>query len=192
MFFIGKSIICSASCNKYVAHRFIAVALNWIINPSSLCHGNIQIVEEIITFVGKNIEDWNDQTSELLRNEYFKNFGCNNMNIKFALDCIIISNNWNNSIESLHKWLLNLKNSNKKEVQFQLHTFLFGIVLCENNKNIIQISLDILFDIMSYYKDISFSLLCLLFHKLVKESHPIMQKKYLFCLPSLAVQKVSE
>ncbi|KAK6643720.1 hypothetical protein RUM43_005230 [Polyplax serrata] len=184
-----RSIIFGGSCNKYVAYRFVAVSLQWLISPSLLDYPIYRTVQDILLHINELESDWNDKTSSLLNNEYFKQFGRSFFDVKFSVDLVKMTNSWCIGRETLVSWLQNLKKSNHQGTNLNLHLLISGILLCEANKSIIEHCLGILLKLLEQNKDISFPFLRLLFYKLAQETDPAKQKVYLLNLPKLAVKK---
>lgn len=148
------------------------------------------MLEDIFSFLQKNMNEMKDQTTKLMNNEYFKNFGSHNNNVKFAVDLITVTTSWHNNVEHIIKWLTNVNDYGEYRMQLRLHSFISGITLYEKDKTVNHLCLEIVFKVVNHFKDVSISHLCLLFYKLARETDPFMQKTCLLTLPKLAVRKV--
>lgn len=186
----GKSVILKHSCNKLVAYKVLAAVLNWMVSPTKLAEPLQQTSQEMVEFLNSYDGEWSGTSSLLLDNKYFSILKNSNASVKLAFNLSVTSDSWIEQKQLKLRWLENLAKCDQLQMKSKLYLFLSGMVISEEDETVIKLCLQNLEELISNYPTLSFSLLCVIFFKLSKETDPSMQLKYLSVLPKLAVEKV--
>lgn len=138
---------------------------------------------------GKDFK-WEDDTLELLHNNYFAYLENSQIHIKTNVNILKMTYNWGKDDENIIKWLRNFT-KHEKAVQEHFFWLICGFVLSEDNSKLLSISLDVLENIVNFFPYLSYSLCVLLLFKLSREIEPSLQLKYLLLLSRLSVDMVN-